>query len=282
MATISLVLVSFLSHLILSTQQPIYSNCTLGKGTYTDSSVFHTNLNSLLSNVPSAKIDSGFYNSSYGENPYKVNALGLCRGDIYPETCHGCLKNVTMMLQSTCKNQMEAFGYYDLCMFRYSNNSIFGMYQDHDFSFSFNNPNKAQDAEKYTNALGDLMKRLKSEASAGDSHLKVAVGNETTDKNETVYGLAQCTPDLSQKDCEDCLDKAISDIKLCCKNNIGGRVVKLSCNLRFENGQFYDSIKLPSTPPPAVAPSSNITSPPGIYICVCVVLSLLFNTTSGL
>ncbi|KAK4284436.1 hypothetical protein QN277_001268 [Acacia crassicarpa] len=263
-STISLALVSFLSRLILSAQQPVYSNCSLGKGTYTDSSVFHTNLNALLSNFSSdTKIDYGFYNSSYGESPNRVNALGLCRGDVKPETCRGCLKNATTILLKECPNQMEAFGYYDLCIFRYANRSIFGIYQDHDFSFSFNNPEKAQDAEKYTNALDDLMQSLRTKAAAGDSHLKVAMGNATAGGNETVYGLAQCTPDLSQQDCEDCLDKAISDISLCCQNKIGGRVIKLSCNLRFEKVHFYDSIQLsPATP--ALAPSSKTTSsPPG-------------------
>ncbi|XP_028772718.1 cysteine-rich repeat secretory protein 38-like [Neltuma alba] len=93
------------------------------------------------------------------------------------------------------------------------------------------------------NCLNDaktlLPKRLKSEAASGDSNFKLSVGCKIADESETVYGLVQCSPDLSRPDCNACLEKAISDIPLCCKNKIGGRIIKLSCNLRFERVHFY-------------------------------------------
>ncbi|XP_028787881.1 cysteine-rich repeat secretory protein 38-like [Neltuma alba] len=294
-STISLAtLVSFLSNLLIlsAAQHPnatVYSNCSLGKGTYTNSSVFHTNLNALLSNVAfDTKIDYGFCNSSYGENPNKVNAIGLCRGDVKPETCRSCLKNATMILPKQCPNQMEAFGCYDFSTGEvarvHKRGFWFEPWKNHfeeelydgdmwqykvaceiatrgDEVVTCGSEEKAQDAEKYTKALDDLMESLKGKAAAGDSRVKVAMGNATAAPNETVFGLAQCTPEFSQQDCEDCLRKAISDIPICCQNRIGGRVIKLSCNLRFEKGQFYDSIQL-SPIPPALAPSSRATSSP--------------------
>ncbi|KAI9078162.1 hypothetical protein K1719_039861 [Acacia pycnantha] len=83
---------------------------------------------------------------------------------------------------------------------------------------------------------------------------------------QTIYGLVQCMPDLSEQDCGDCLEKAISSIPLLCNNKIGGRIIKWSCNIRYENYRFYDTTVvdslLPSSPPPA-SPSSNTSSSQG-------------------
>ncbi|GMY32342.1 cysteine-rich receptor-like protein kinase 29, partial [Fagus crenata] len=79
----------------------LYYSC-LDKGNYTINSIYNANLNHLLSSLPSlssnTEIDNGFYNVSYGQNPDKVYALGLCRGDVKPEVCRSCLTNATNLL----------------------------------------------------------------------------------------------------------------------------------------------------------------------------------------
>ncbi|KAI9128034.1 hypothetical protein K1719_001027 [Acacia pycnantha] len=113
-----------------------------------------------------------------------------------------------------------------------------GKYLDPSFSYSFNN---SEDAKSYTKALNDPMQNLKSQASGGGEDYKVAVGSQTSSQSETVYVLAQCMPDLSKKNCKDCLQNALSQILRCCLK-VGGRVIKYSCNLRFEKIQFYNDI----------------------------------------
>ncbi|XP_054786903.1 cysteine-rich receptor-like protein kinase 29 [Prosopis cineraria] len=112
---------------------------------------------------------------------------------------------------------------------------MYGIYQYPDFYNAFGNPEEvAADQNKYKNALDRLMLNLKS--IAGDSHRKLAVGNATIDKSRTVvYGLAQCMLDLSKEDCDACLLKAVSDISVCCQDKVGGRVIKFSCNIRFDH-----------------------------------------------
>jgi hypothetical protein len=93
--------------------------------------------------------------------------------------------------------------------------------------------------EQFNNllAIGNLMKKLKEKAaSSNDSRVKYATGNETdvSLNFQTIYGLVQCTPDLSFQDCTRCLDDAIYEITTCCNNKMGGRVVKPSCKIRFE------------------------------------------------
>ncbi|KAK3222930.1 hypothetical protein Dsin_009955 [Dipteronia sinensis] len=53
-------------------------------------------------------------------------------------------------------------------------------------------------------------------------------------EKETVYGMAQCTRDLSDGDCKTCLDGLIGDFPSCCDGKQGGRVVTGSCNIRYE------------------------------------------------
>ncbi|XP_028772719.1 cysteine-rich repeat secretory protein 38-like [Neltuma alba] len=243
---ISLALVFFFHHLIiLSAAQPsfVYYNCSLGKGTYIKPSAYYTNLNALLSSFTlDTVIDYGFYNSSFGKSPDKVHAQGLCRGDEEPLACRKCLNDAKTLLPKLCPYQKDAFGYYDICTFQYSSRSLLGIYRFPDFSHSFNNPQDAEDAQHYTIALNDLMRSLKSKAASGDSTFKFAAEYKMTgDESEpTVYGLAQCSPDLSRRDCDACLGNAISKIPDCCENKIGGRVIKFSCNLRFEKVHFYD------------------------------------------
>lgn len=60
--------------------------------------------------------------------------------------------------------------------------------------------------------------------------------------------------DLSELQCSDCLDRAIGEIPNCCSGKIGGRVLKPSCNFRFETERFYNptaNSPPPSPPPPA-------------------------------
>ncbi|XP_028774294.1 cysteine-rich receptor-like protein kinase 26 [Neltuma alba] len=184
--------------------------------------------------------DDGFYDLQHGQDPDIVHVRGLCRGDVNQTTCQNCLNDAKTRLPTLCPNQKEAFGYYDFCTLYYASNRRrrnIGTQPPH----SYNNPTDAKDKEKYTSALTDLMQRLKSQAS-GESDFKVAVGGKVADESENVYGLVQCSPDLSTKECSDCLDDAMSEIPVCCRNKIGGRVIKLDCNLRFETVHFYYDI----------------------------------------
>ncbi|XP_028806146.1 cysteine-rich repeat secretory protein 38-like [Neltuma alba] len=266
---ILLVLLSFFCHLLILTAQQgrpyVNQTCFDDKGTYTDESAYHTNLKTLLSNFTSNTTDDyGFYNYSYGQMPDTVYSSGLCRGDLTPDACRSCLNNATSLLPQKCPNQKEAFIYYDSCSFQYSNSSMFGIYQNPDFAYAINNPINVGNAEQYTDALDRLMQVLKTKAAAGGPNRKVAAGNAST-PFQYVHGLAQCTPDLTEQNCEACLKKAISDIPICCQNKVGGRVIKRNCNVRFEKNRFYnpnvvDPIQVsasPSPPPSTTTPSQG-------------------------
>ncbi|KAI5324576.1 hypothetical protein L3X38_033649 [Prunus dulcis] len=103
--------------------------CYNDKGNYTTKSTYQTNLNTLLSSLSSPSNNGngyGFYNSSYGENPDQVYAIGLCRGDVTGNPCRYCLSNATQILTQSCPNQKQAFVVFDHCTLRYASRSIYG------------------------------------------------------------------------------------------------------------------------------------------------------------
>ncbi|WJX21089.1 non-specific serine/threonine protein kinase [Trifolium repens] len=237
--------------------------CIDDNGNYTANSKYQHNLNILLSNLSTnTQINYGFYNFSYGQNTDKVNAIGLCRGDVKPDDCRNCLNDSRVLLTRLCPNQKEAIGWYENCMLRYSNRSIFGLMEQFPWFYR-----ASKDIEKevdlFNRVLGNLMKKLKEKAaSSNDSRVKYATGNETDVKLnfETIYGLVQCTPDLSSQDCMDCLNGAIAEIPTCCSNKLSARVIEPSCYIRYDSYPFYGP-PLVVGPPPLVVDQDQTSQP---------------------
>ncbi|KAI9127981.1 hypothetical protein K1719_000974 [Acacia pycnantha] len=123
MSLLHLPLLAFFSHhFLILTAQPDFRahDCyPERRNNYTDKSAYHTNLKALLSYFTSddTNIEYGFINSSYGQNPDTVHALGFCRGDVKPDSCRTYLLNATILIPRLCPNQKEAVGYYNDCTF---------------------------------------------------------------------------------------------------------------------------------------------------------------------
>ncbi|WVY97536.1 hypothetical protein V8G54_029687 [Vigna mungo] len=240
MGAVSCMLLFFLCCLIPEASgQDVLQTCDNNNGNYTANSTYSTNLNTLLSTLSSnTEINYGFYNFSHGQNADRVNAIGLCRGDVEPNQCRSCLKDAGGNITQLCPNQKQATIYYENCMLRYSNGSIFGIL-DSNPDFYMWNQNNATEAAEFNQVLQNLLRELKDKAASGDSRRKYATDNDTTTNFQAIYGLVQCTPDLTQTQCNDCLDVAISQIPICCNDKRGGRVLGPSCNIRYEDYRFY-------------------------------------------
>ncbi|XP_017413360.1 cysteine-rich receptor-like protein kinase 44 isoform X2 [Vigna angularis] len=235
--------------------------CDNRNDNYTANSTYSSNLNTLLSTLSSnTQINYGFYNFSYGQNSDIANAIGLCRGDVESERCRGCLKNSTLAIQQRCPNQKKAVLWSDLCMLRYSNETIFHKMETSPGYYWWNLVNVTE-LNQFSQVLGNLMKQLRGIAASGDSRRKYAAAENATALNfQTVYGAVQCTPDLSQQECDQCLEGAISEIPNCCNGKVGGRVLRPSCNLRFETYRFYGTETTLDPVPEAPPPSTNTIS----------------------
>ncbi|XP_070682381.1 cysteine-rich receptor-like protein kinase 29 [Malus domestica] len=260
--------------------------CFNGKGNYTTGSIYQTNLNSLLSNLFDANNGYGFYNSSLGENNDRVYAIGLCRGDITKEACGTCLSDTANGLTKNCPKQREAIGWLPNCMLRYSNRSIYGIMETDPAYNAFNVYNVSTGFDAFNQELSRLFNGLGGKAATGGDLRKVASGKATIpSSNITIYGLAQCTPDLSEQSCIDCLEYASGGLGSCCNGSLGVRVVTPSCSLRYELFPFVgDTNETPPPSPPLATPPANTAIPGGkkseisrtvIITVVTVVVSLV-------
>ncbi|KAM5564604.1 putative receptor-like protein kinase [Rosa sericea] len=244
----------------------LYNFCMNETGNYTAGSPYKTNLDTLLLSLSSStnRNGYGFYNSnssvvSVGENSDEVYALGLCRGDVEAVDCGSCLSDARYRLTAACPVQKEAIGWYDDCMLRYSNQSMYGKLALLPSFYMWNTENVSSTlVEEFNQKLQPLLERLSSQAAEGGTDRKFAVGwQNTSAANVTIYGLAQCTPDLSAQECTECLLSALAHIPVCCLGKFGGRVIAPSCNLRYEIYAFFDIADVaPTSSPPLATPAS--------------------------
>ena len=234
-------------------QMYLYHSCFHIQGNYTTNSTYEANLSLVLSSISSnTQVENGFYPDSKGQDPDKVYAIGLCRRDIEQDDCLGCLKNASSFLPQLCPNQKEAIGWYDYCMIRFSDRSIFGIMEINPSMFMWNT-DSVSDQDGYKRVLETLFESMRSEAASGGNSLKFAVRTSVTPDLGTLYVLVQCTPDLSEQNCSDCLTDIYGNIPPV--GSEGGRTYAPSCNYRFETYPFFNVAYATSPRPPFSASS---------------------------
>ncbi|GLT31003.1 hypothetical protein SLA2020_057710 [Shorea laevis] len=259
MASSGLFLILFFSVFLIklvSAADPYFQFNCVNNGNFTANSTYGTNLNLLFSQLSTtADFNYGFHNLSVGRSPDQVNAIGLCRGDQKEDACRSCLNETISEHVQRCSIYKEAIGWSEFCTLHYSSQQLFGSMESSPWRILFN-VNNASDVNGFNQALSPLLNNLSSRAAAGGPLPKYAADNTTGPGFFlTIYALEQCTPDLSQQECSDCLTTAIGRIPSGCYGKIGCRVLQPSCNLRYETSPFFAAVAdIPHEPPP---PSSS-------------------------
>ncbi|XP_068322766.1 cysteine-rich receptor-like protein kinase 26 [Pyrus communis] len=251
--------------------------CSDTGGNYTPGDIYQSNLKRLFSSFSSdTRNKSGFYSSSMGQDSNKVNAIALCRGDLALDNCRTCVNETTHLLLQNCPNHKEAILWGERCMVRYSYNLIFGIEQGDPTKY-LPSPNSAKNSQQFEAVLNPLLGILIEKAASGDSLKKFAAGHANIPDAETIHAFAQCTPDINQQNCSNCLKDSFSIIPGCCGGKSGGRVLKPSCSLRYENnGDFFgpfttSQIDIPVPPALAPAPAAKKSNTREIVIIITVV-----------
>ncbi|KAG2318480.1 hypothetical protein Bca52824_011693 [Brassica carinata] len=207
-------------------------NCVARGGNFTANSSFAGNLNSLVSSLSSLTSKPyGFYNLSSGDDSSgeRAYATGLCRREVKRDDCLRCIQTAAQNLTEQCPQTKQAVVWYTHCMFRYSNRTTYGRKET------------TPTLDEFKRLQLELLDRLKRVAAAGGSNRKYAQGNGSASTGyRRFYGMAQCTPDLSEQDCNDCLELGYDNIPSCCDSLIGLRWFCPSCNFRFETWRFYE------------------------------------------
>ncbi|KAM3701570.1 hypothetical protein ACJW31_05G183800 [Castanea mollissima] len=226
---------------IVAAEDYLFLFCSNDFQNYTQNSLFENNLMHLLGLLPSRTSVTGFNSTSFGDTT-KVYGEALCRGDINSTACKACIETASKEVLQ-CKN-VEVVIYLELCQVRYSYQQFSimvyaGKYPDR------NNREKTisnEDPDHFNKVLKHLMNALSDEAALNPSNkLMFATGEIQFSKNRTIYGLVQCTRDISDGFCHNCLESAIGDLKACCYSREGGIVVSRNCNVRYQLYRFYSS-----------------------------------------
>ncbi|XP_019087858.1 PREDICTED: putative cysteine-rich receptor-like protein kinase 23 isoform X2 [Camelina sativa] len=257
----------------ISAQNPtyIYHICP-NTTTYTSSSTYFTNLITVLSSLSSRNVpySTGFHNGTVGQAPDRVTGLFLCRGDLSPEVCRSCVTFAVKDTFNRCPKEREVVVYYDECMLRYSNESILSTLSTGGGMYMWNTQNvTSNQLDQFKDLVGSTMNQAATEAANSPRKFSARTANFT--RLQSLYGLVQCTPDLTRQDCLSCLQQSINQLPT---DKIGGRFIMHSCNSRYELYVFYNesAITIPSPPPPprpvsapprpALPPTSAPSPPP--------------------
>ncbi|KAM7461126.1 hypothetical protein LguiA_029247 [Lonicera macranthoides] len=242
--------------------------------TYTPNSTYQTNLNLLLSTLSSNATFSSnstnngtlFSTSTAGQNPPNMAyGLFLCRGDVTSTDCRNCVATVTAEITTRCPNQKLAVIWYDDCMLRYSNESFFTTSVGEPMIYLVSTANITDQVTRFQQVLAETMDDLANRAPVDNFNDRFVKGFATQQaivtSSQTLYGLVQCTQDLSEQVCNECLQMAVNRLPQCCSGRQGGQVLLTSCNVRYEIYPFYRELPVAPPPVPPPPPPSSTTRP---------------------
>ncbi|KAL3615254.1 hypothetical protein CASFOL_040915 [Castilleja foliolosa] len=210
----------------------LFHNC-YNNNTANTTNTYSNLLDYLQENAPS---NDGFLTTSSVQGPYQTYALALCRGDVSKKDCGNCLSIAKDNLTNYCPNSRAGIIFRDFCRLIYSNDSFFGQI-DTVNRLALENTRTAEDPNFNGTAI-DLLKGL-SRIATNAARMFAEGTMFPVLGNETLYGMVQCTRDLSKGNCSACLEHAISDLSKCCADRVGARIVYGSCQVGYEIYNFF-------------------------------------------
>ncbi|KAL3518512.1 hypothetical protein ACH5RR_021101 [Cinchona calisaya] len=198
------------------------------------------NIDSLIAEVASRTSQNRFSIATYGKGNDTVYGLGQCRGDVNSTDCTSCIQDAAQNIRTNCQNQTDARLWAENCFLRFAAINFFGKLDTNEVE-SLYNRDHPQHPSAFKKVVAAFMSKIRSEAIV-PANQGFAKGKITSiPANVTLYGLAQCTGDLSMQSCNECLNLAIGNIPKFCNNvkTVGCRVLYSSCFVRYEIYPFY-------------------------------------------
>ncbi|KAF9608750.1 hypothetical protein IFM89_010882 [Coptis chinensis] len=234
---------------------PLFERCNTAFN-YTPNTPFATNLNLTLGSLAANVSLNGFYYTTEGTTADRVYGLLQCRGDISPQDCQICGNASTSAILRSCQFQKEAVIYYDNCWLRYAHYMFFSIASTDQSLFIMWNTNAVLNPSLFKQKVDLLMNNISS--TAATNSLRFSTGVTDFMSAVSIYGLVQCTRDLSGTSCGSCLQRMINFNPRQCEGKQGCRVLSTSCNMRFEVRPFFQN----SPPPIVIASPPPLASPP--------------------
>lgn len=202
------------------------------------SSPVSANIDHLLADsVQKFKNGARFIEASYGKDQNRVYGLAQCRGDVGPEDCLSCIQDAAQQVRKLCPNQADARIWYDHCFLRYTQDKFFGNV-DTSYGVLFANVENVTNPDSFNKELGKMFDKIDSKAIQPSSE-GLGKDQKKISDFDTLYGLVQCTRDLSPLSCAQCLAIAIQNFEGFCSDKKGCRVLYSSCYVRYELYPFF-------------------------------------------
>ncbi|KAK9681628.1 hypothetical protein RND81_10G016400 [Saponaria officinalis] len=237
----------------LSTPTHILHHCS-NDTVFATKSRYQNNLNTVFDYLSSNATNPNGYHAAIAGNGTNdvVYSHFLCRGDQSPSSCQDCVSTATTtdLPKTYCPNSKVAIIWYEECMVRYSNVSFFD-----DGELQSNPQNITGDVSKFMDVMGKMMNSMVNRVVNGGPK-RFATNYATYSSLLGIYGLEQCTPDISASDCAQCLVTAIQTFHPC----KGSMMLWSSCNARYEIYPFFNgaiNLSLPPAPPPSSESNST-------------------------
>ncbi|TVU49233.1 hypothetical protein EJB05_00531, partial [Eragrostis curvula] len=205
---------------------PFAPTCSTSNN-YTDGCAYEANLAELLAAMPVAAAANGwFYNGTAGPDSGvdRVYGLIMCYADRNATQCADCLARAPAGIREVCPGSRNVSAAYDACLLRYSDAPFFSVADPSEAFFVFELGGEAVDAAALDAARSGLMNGLAR--AAVDAPLLLANGSAPyvgkNNKTEEVFGLAQCTRDLTAGQCAWCLTTYVGKMPEVFGNHTGG------------------------------------------------------------
>ncbi|KAK8943055.1 Cysteine-rich repeat secretory protein 38 [Platanthera zijinensis] len=241
-------LLPIVSHGLESINQQCSKNFTSDTN---NQQLLQANINNALFGLLGKTPLHGFAISSFGQS-YDSTIFGLtsCRGDVSLEACSECIIYAAQKIRIVCPYSAQSYIRYENCLLRYDTSNFFGQ-PDMGGSQAWLSSHIAENPMDFQQGVRKLTGEVIVKAAAGDE--KFGLGESFLPKsNVTVYAMAQCTRDLQEAACKQCLEK-LSEYMLNYSDHLGCYVISISCVLRYEIRSFI--ITHAAQSPDAYAPA---------------------------
>ncbi|KAF8067445.1 hypothetical protein N665_1153s0013 [Sinapis alba] len=225
-----------------TTNEYLNHKCLVSQGKYKPGSEYERHLNRTI-----VMFYRGSYRGFYLFGIDNESAILQCRADSYGTKCHDCFVTAVAMLRRKCPWYKGMIIWFDQCLLSITSIDNIGQV-DYDNTFCMSNAKKVGgDKLAFTRTWKNLMDNLTTLATTipnKDTYTMFSTG-ETQFKGDTMYGMVQCTYDLSNTACKECLVYNSLRFQDCLSDKRGARFVSGTCTFRFE---FYPFISMPAGP----------------------------------
>ncbi|GJN32606.1 hypothetical protein PR202_gb21121 [Eleusine coracana subsp. coracana] len=170
------------------------------QSSYTANGTFQANLNSLIATLTTnaSASPTGFATASVGTLTDQANGLALCRGDTNTSTCAACLATAFQNAQQTCPLNKGVTDVEDACVLRFSDTQFLDFLNQSQWVVS-------ELEDWFTAAVNATYAALIDSAVAATNSTRKYFATAEMAFNPKIYGVAQCTPDLTPVQCRSCL-----------------------------------------------------------------------------